>query len=565
MAAVALIVLLGAASASARPASLDNAFGQSGIVTVTSSFDSAADVVGTRDGRLVVLGARFVSGSGYLSSALGFRADGQPDETYGESGPGYTDFPQIQGVMRIVGEQDGKLVLVGTGSDPGNLGGAATIRFARLLPDGSHDPGFGSGGVVDTGIQTFGGVDAAMTSDGRIVATTPGPYDSQTFLPTGAQVMRFQSNGSLDPTFSSDGIAVVDDSQFDTTSDGPVVALPNGDVVVAGSVYRTPQGLKTHSRSVLFRLTSAGDLDTAFGDAGFQLVPENQAYVSDIATTSSGRIVTAGQVPTDYRGVDTRPQVLAYKPSGKLVGKFGDGGVATIRGAGLGAFRRIAIDSDGSIIAVGYGQTNPFDQQEDGGTGSDILISRLTPKGFPDRTFAPRGVLTTGFGDDTATAFGLALQFSGRIVVLGTHGQYFFRGPSESTTILAGYDPGTGGPDADQDGFSDRLDQCRALPGVVRGCPDLERAVTLRAEGGRFSGRVRSDTKACLKSAEVRLVRERGGSSSTVGVDRSVDKGRYRIDAPKGPGVYTATVSRHLLPRVGICSGARSEPLELSR
>jgi hypothetical protein len=82
---------------------------------------------------------------------------------------------------------------------------------------------------------------------------------------------------------------------------------------------------------------------------------------------------------------------------------------------------------------------------------------------------------------------------------------------------------------------------------------------------GQFTGSLHSAAPGCVESANVKIVRRRGGTRSVIGVDSNLEDGRFRIEAPTGPGRYFATVGRQLFPRVGICGSARSKAMTINR
>jgi uncharacterized delta-60 repeat protein len=122
-------------------------------------------------------------------------------------------------------QQDGKIVAAGrAGSD---------FVLARYNPDGTPDAGFGGAGNVTT---DFGGVlfDAAfgvaLQSNGKIVVA------GGAFSPPAADfaLARYNTDGSLDPTFGSGGKVATDLGGFDVAfgvalqTDGKIVAAGQG-------------------------------------------------------------------------------------------------------------------------------------------------------------------------------------------------------------------------------------------------------------------------------------------------------------------------------------------------
>ncbi len=89
----------------------------------------------------------------------------------------------------------------------------------------------------------------------------------------------------------------------------------------------------------------------------------------------------------------------------------GDGIAITAVGLGLDQITASAIQSDGKIVVVG---------KTHDGSNYDFAVARYTSAGELDSTFGAGGVVTTpiGAGDDIANA--VAIQYDGKIVVVGS-------------------------------------------------------------------------------------------------------------------------------------------------
>ncbi len=139
------------------------------------------------------------------------------------------------GVARAVAIQpDGKIVLAGDNcSGFGSVCSSGGLLVARLNADGSLDSSFGSGGA-----ESIIDLPAAFEMHGRSVAIAPG---GQIVIggdqPSGGfphmVVVRLNSNGSLDSSFGSGGIAHADLGE-DSTAKG-IEVQPNGKVLIGGS------------------------------------------------------------------------------------------------------------------------------------------------------------------------------------------------------------------------------------------------------------------------------------------------------------------------------------------
>jgi uncharacterized delta-60 repeat protein len=439
---VLLSVAVVVPAAAAKPVRLDPSFGEGGIFVRPpdpEQFSQATDMAIAPDGRIIVVGQRYAGGPTAPQSAFGFTADGQIDSTFGASGPGVTDFlDNDEGAPHLLGFDHGRALIATLAREPADYGLPPILRLIRLLPDGSLDPTFGTNGIVRTHVGTYGGMYATRMADGRIVVAMTGATDPGSDYEN-VLVARLLPNGDMDESFSGDGKAYISDPRADRTSEGPLVVLKNGAIVVAGGVSTT-RGRDLHSRSALFKVNSEGMLQKRFGVGGFARVPKNRSFIEDFAAGPHGRFVGVGTAAVDSRGVDYRPEVTAFRANGSLERRFGKRGVATLPAAHLGGLISVVVRPGGSLLAAGNGNVTPFDSEgTDGGDDGDFLLARLTARGKPDRNFARKGVVLTDVqhGSDRLDAIGI--RGGGRIVAAGTHGYYSFRGPTNQQVTLAAY------------------------------------------------------------------------------------------------------------------------------
>ena len=140
---------------------LDDTFGTGGKVVYDSGqIDYALDMVLQPDGKIVVAGA---VGSPQSPSMLAVRfgTDGRLDRSFGTNGRARVEFDGVSIAGASGLQPDGKIVLAGTAIPPYD------IALARLRPDGTLDPSFGTT-TVDFGGEE-GGNAVALQADGKIV------------------------------------------------------------------------------------------------------------------------------------------------------------------------------------------------------------------------------------------------------------------------------------------------------------------------------------------------------------------------------------------------------------
>jgi len=158
-----------------------------------------------------------------------------------------------------------------------------------------------------------------------------------------------------------------------------------------------------------------GDLDMSFGNGGkifTNFAGNNDDYGFAIALQPNGRIVVAGQsgVYPLFHSALSR-----YTSTGELDQTFGAGGkvMAALdsNGDGLAA---ITIQPDTRIVAAGS-------LIHDNWTTA-FVVARFNSDGTLDGTFGNQGKTVTGFGDGSTAAHAVALEPSGKIIVVGTSG-----------------------------------------------------------------------------------------------------------------------------------------------
>src|SRR5262249_52732806 len=126
---------------------------------------------------------------------------------------------------------------------------------ARYNPDGSPDTSFDGDGQVVTDVSGIGKEDAAFAvaiqADGKIVAAG---FARRRSGDTDIAVVRYNINGSLDPTFGNKGIVFTDLNKGDDDAFSMVIQ-PDGKILVAGLGGGSSGGL------CMVRYNTNGSLD----------------------------------------------------------------------------------------------------------------------------------------------------------------------------------------------------------------------------------------------------------------------------------------------------------------
>ena len=352
-----------------------------------------------------------------------FTSSGGLDSSFGSGGVAHG--PSIGGSVGrgVAIQSDGKIVVVGSATDSsGNFTQGLVVE--RYNSNGSLDTGFGSQGLVrELGGSSAGqGNAVAVQPDGKILATGAAvAAGSNGTLPRVA-VVRLNGNGSLDGSFRGGGVDVLDLGAF---SYALAVALqPNGAIVIAGS--QAP-GLQVPN-ALIARLTPAGALDTSFAGTGafahqYAVGAANSAF-NAVAIQPNGEIVAAGAATAGNTGADTF--VVRFTASGAQDGSFGSGGVAYTPSANN-------FSGGGGAVPGGYGMRLAPNGDlvvagvYDNSVEMNAAVWAFTSRGALDGSFGAHGVAlyTNSAGNNTEYAAIALSPTNGDLVAAGDAGPPF--------------------------------------------------------------------------------------------------------------------------------------------
>lgn len=279
----------------------------------------------------------------------------------------------------------------------------AITGHAAQANDGAPDPGFGTDGVVQTGLDGANLREVIALPDGRLVACgswQPSPVEFTQII-----VAQFLADGSPDPAFGTDGKVLIDPTPYREECTG-IAREPDGRLVIAGYEFGgTPVGSEV--ARIAARLMPDGSLDTTFA-AGAGVETFVGAYTTALALQHDGKILLGG-----HGRVASSPvfQVQRLMPDGSPDETFGTASVASIPFAGTGTtdqMSAVAFDAAGRIVAAGtsdyYGD-------------SRMALVRLLADGSLDPEFGSGGKTQGPIG---SKGRGMAIRHDGSLIVAGT-------------------------------------------------------------------------------------------------------------------------------------------------
>ena len=255
------------------------------------------------------------------------------------------------------------------------------FALTGLLPDGSLNPKFGSGGAVRApfpGVADLRAEAAATQVDGKIVVSgyASKPTAAGTY-PRHVAVARFLSSGRPDRGFGDGGAVIT--RQGGRGSE--IAALPGGGLLVAG--------MTGSQKPMLLRLRPDGSPDRRFGRAGVAVVrlrrgPHSEPLegaVTDLVPRKGGGIVLS--IYGAFGNGRPRSSILVrYGPQGRLDRHFGSGDMVALDLPGIGPGVYSLAAQEGRLIARAATSTPPF----------YVALIGLLGNGRLDRSYGRGGV-----------------------------------------------------------------------------------------------------------------------------------------------------------------------------
>jgi uncharacterized delta-60 repeat protein len=297
--------------------------------------ETATEVAIQNDGKAVV---SVITHNGIDNdfAVLRYNIDGSLDNSFGNGGKMIVDLHDDI-AFSIAIQSDGKILIAGGG----NGGEFAVVRFNT---NGTLDTGFNGTGYVFTSIGSGAdtGWKVAVQGDGKIVVAGVSSNGSN----TDCAVVRYNSNGTLDPTFNGTGKVVTDFAGSDDVGYG-LGLQSDGKIVVSGST-----GNGSNRDFALVRYNTDGSLDTSFGGTGKVVtdIGGNDDWGVRMALQNDGKILMTGH---SFTGPRRDLALVRYNTDGSLDASFGGTGKLTAAiGNGDSIGHRVAVQSDGRIVVT---------------------------------------------------------------------------------------------------------------------------------------------------------------------------------------------------------------------
>ncbi len=366
--------------------------GDGKLMTAFATSADVKSVVVQPDGKIVVVG---FAGSAIVMAR--YEANGVLDSGFGTAGLVSTIVGSSSEGWSVALQADGKILVAGTSFNGVNV----DFALVRYNADGSLDTSFDTDGMVTTGIGAGNdrAVGVAVQTDGRIVV---GGY-SHNGSDEDFAVIRYNTDGSLDTTFDTDGRVTTAIGSGDDFANA-IVLQSDGRIVLGGYSWNG-----TDNDFALVRYNTDGTLDATFDTDGrvITAIGSGNDQIESLAIQADGRIVAGGTTT----GASDDMALARYNSDGSLDTTFdGDGRVVTVFSAGNDYGSSVAIQSDGKIVLAGRSL---------GSGNADFAAARYGTTGALDTTFDTDGRVTTDFSGSGDLGRTLAIQSDGKLVVAG--------------------------------------------------------------------------------------------------------------------------------------------------
>jgi uncharacterized delta-60 repeat protein len=357
-------------------------------------------------------------------------------------------------------------------------------------------------------------------------------------------LLRFNTNGSLDSTFGSKGIVTFNFTSASNTEAGAVAVQPNGKIVVSGWV---------EGDFALVRFNTNGSLDTGFGSGGSARIhfpsgaikePHNSGSQVRLVIQPDGKLVASGTVDLTT-SQDSFAALARVNGNGTLDGSFGSGGEVTAAlGSSASLATGLALQSDGKFVVAGSSWS----------PRPDLALARFNSNGTPDSTFNGNGLLVVDISAAPYNADShffencltdVAIQGDGKIVAAGlTEADGPFNGSSYSQFVLLRVNA------------SGSVDSTFGNTGLVvtdaTSAGDEANAVLIQSDGKILLGGTAlarylpSDPQVASFTANANPVTS--GSSTTLTASNFTDSNPSSTGTQTSPGVWTFTFTVNLAP-----------------
>jgi uncharacterized delta-60 repeat protein len=386
---VSIVLIIGVNHSNAQI--LDPTFNSTGIITsgLSGTTNSCGNVSVLSSGKILVGGT--FTGSNPNIVAIRLNSDGTFDNSFGTSGTvieTLSNSGYITDGMYL--DYNNNLIYTGSYATSSTQEG---FFLSRLTSTGALDNSFGTNGLAQFTSPNYLKqiVSSDIQADNKItilVQSQKSDLSSDSF-----QVWRVNTNGTLDFSFGTNGIANVSYTVYETSA---IKFLSTGKIITTG--------YDGSGNILVSRLNSNGSLDATFNGTGIMTfnVGYNDALPNTITIQKNGNILIAGKANSKFL-------VARVLSNGTLDNTFNSTGILILDFYGsTSVANTIAVDTFATInkiVVAGYTYQ---------GGRQDMAIARIELSGIVEA----KGDIPIGLtGDSEANS--MSIQSDSKIVLAG--------------------------------------------------------------------------------------------------------------------------------------------------
>ncbi len=388
---------------------LDPGYNGTGYVRIdfNGNTDVINDIAVQPDKKIVAAGVAFTAAWNVEVKIIRLLPDGSLDPDFGTGGI-VTYTPPVMGyfeahAMAVTLKDDGKIIVAG-----GVLNSSAIfdVLLIQLDEHGNYDNNFGDNGVSVVSLTNANDMaqDVIVNNEGKILIA--GTADNQDFN-IAPVVARFNDNGSLDALFGTNGFTTIAVEAIDNEFTS-ICLQRDGKIVASGHYSNVDWTYET----LIARFTPGGLLDSQFGFGG--IVKGDINHSDDeffgMQLTADNGIVAGGFTKKSNNSFDML--IMKYDSTGTLVSDFGNNGVITFHHSAYNVIYDLILQPDEKILVAGsIGEFAPGN--------NDWALLRYEKNGTPDLTFGDNGLTLTEFFGEQDEAQSVVLDGNDKIYVGG--------------------------------------------------------------------------------------------------------------------------------------------------
>lgn len=388
---------------------LDTSFGVNGFAVTdvgTNAVQANDSLLTPVSGRILTVGTRTDADGSHSLVMTQHTSSGQLVTAFGSNGVAAYRYQANTKGEAVTIDSQGRIYVAG-GLNQSQFF-TARLGVTRFNSDGSLDASYGTNGTAT--IQDGGNFSAWTHTAGAIAIDDQGRAVVVSTAGNGSANMvvdRFTTAGAADASFGSNGILHLMPSGM-MQSDGYALALlPNGQMLVAGDSYAANDITAT-----VYRLDSSGSVDTSYGTNGYfrSLTAGVGSSVRKLTFPSGG-----GTLMALYASGGTGVGVGKLTAAGALDASYGTSSGATFLPISAETARDIdmLMTDDGITIAVARAGSNNNNPDK-------IALGAFNPDGTAETDFGSNGVVDTSWPNGKAQPASIVLLPDTRLVVSST-------------------------------------------------------------------------------------------------------------------------------------------------